>query len=267
MRDKANLVISGNLTINGTQEKPVVIRGDRLDDMLQDLPYDFIPGQWGSIKLTGAGATHSINHAQIRNGEIGLLLGENARLNLRNSWIHNFDFYGIIARNSVLQVENSVISNCGTSCVDIAGGENEFTYVTFANYYRTFRPSANNRNRTMPSVLISNYITDETGTETPAPLNKADFANCIIYGNIGSELRLNQSEDEIPFNYLFNHCLIKAKEDAENDRFTGILWNEDPMFVNTNPDDGVSNFRLKEDSPAINQGFDEQYLFPFAENR
>jgi hypothetical protein len=266
MRDKANLIINGNLTIDGTLEKPVIIRGERRDYMLQNLPYDFIPGQWGSIKLTSTGAIHDINHAHIRNGEIGLLMqGENTRLNVRNSWIHNFDFYGIIARNSFVKAENSVISNCGTSCVDIAGGESEFTYVTFANYYRNFKPSANNRNRTMPSVLISNYITDENATQTPAPLNKADFLNCIIYGNIYSELGLNQLEemDEIPFNYSFTHCLIKAKEEAENDRFTGILWNEDPLFVNTNANNEAINFHLQENSPAINQAFDELHQFPF----
>ena len=254
MRDKVNLVIGGNLTIDGTQEKPVVIRGDRLDYMTQKLPYDFLPGQWGSIKLTATGATHNINHAFIRNGQTGLNIeGENITLNIKNSWIHNFDDYGIIARNSVVNVANSQITNCGISCVDIAGGESEFTFVTFGNYYRTFRPSATNRSRTTSSVVISNYINDESGEiKNPMPVNNANFINCLIFGNYNPELTLNEMED-VPFNYSFSHCLIRKKE-IENDRFDNIVWlerDENKIFVSITD---TLNFRLKEDSPAINKG-------------
>ena len=260
MQNNVNLIINGNLTINGTQEKPVVIRGIRLDNMLRDVPYDFVPGQWGEIRLTSTNATHNISHAFIRNGKTALTLeAENTRLNVENSWIHNFDNYGIIARNSFVRVANSLITNCGISCVDIAGGESEFTFVTFANYYRSFRPGANNRNRSTPSVLISNYITDESEAKIPAPVSKSDFINCIIYGNFNTELRLNIDE-EIPFNYSFSHCLIKMRE-IENEHFTAILWNENPQFVSTAD---LLNFRLQENSPVIDKAdrsFDILNLF------
>jgi hypothetical protein len=271
MHDLANLNISGNLSINGTAEKPVVIRGDRLDNIFIDTPYDFLPGQWDGIHLTGAGARHSVNHAFIRNGKTGLSIeGDNAQLDIQHSWIHNFDDYGIIARNAVMNVSNSQITNCGISCVDIAGGESAFTFVTFANYYYSFRPSDNNRSRRTPSVQISNYITEEENeTQTPAPVQKADFKNCIIYGPVNPELSLNilkkeeteEIDESVPFVYSFSNNLIRGTEVEEDERFAAIIWNEDPLFVSVSD---TLDFRLQEKSPAINKAdrnFDTENRF------
>ena len=59
----------GQLIIDGTQENPVIVQGDRLESYYNDTP-----GQWGQILLLDgrAGADHRVSHAIIRNGTIGL---------------------------------------------------------------------------------------------------------------------------------------------------------------------------------------------------
>ena len=50
MHDKAKIIVDGTVIANGTIEKPIIFRGDRLDFILDDqLPYDRTPGQWGGI--------------------------------------------------------------------------------------------------------------------------------------------------------------------------------------------------------------------------
>ena len=49
MHDKAKIIVDGTIIANGTMDKPIVFRGDRLDFILDILPYDRTPGQWEGI--------------------------------------------------------------------------------------------------------------------------------------------------------------------------------------------------------------------------
>ena len=48
---KATLEVKGKIDARGTASRPVTFRGDRLDRMFADLPYDYLPGQWGGIRI------------------------------------------------------------------------------------------------------------------------------------------------------------------------------------------------------------------------
>ena len=48
----ASLIVRGRLVSEGTPEANVELRGDRLDNMLSQIPYDRIPAQWGGVRFT-----------------------------------------------------------------------------------------------------------------------------------------------------------------------------------------------------------------------
>ena len=56
----------GTLKVEGTKEKPVIFRGDRLEPGLEDLP-----GQWDRIWIN-EGAINEINYAIIQNAFVGI---------------------------------------------------------------------------------------------------------------------------------------------------------------------------------------------------
>ena len=70
----SQMIILGTLLVNGTKDNPVIFRGDRLDEVLPDLPYDRIPGQWGGIVIYPYSTGNKLNYCHIRNAEIGLFL-------------------------------------------------------------------------------------------------------------------------------------------------------------------------------------------------
>ena len=49
--ENAGIDVYGKLKAAGTAEKPVTMRGDRIDRMFDYLPYDRTPGQWQGIRL------------------------------------------------------------------------------------------------------------------------------------------------------------------------------------------------------------------------
>ena len=47
--DKASMLVKGRLTARGTQEKPITLRGDRLDHVVGEIGYDIMSGQWDGV--------------------------------------------------------------------------------------------------------------------------------------------------------------------------------------------------------------------------
>ena len=94
MHDKANIVVSGRLISEGSLENPVVIRGDRLDFVLDDiLPYDRTPGQWGGIFFKSGSFGNRMEHTIVRNGTSGITIEASepvdTKLEISNSQLTN----------------------------------------------------------------------------------------------------------------------------------------------------------------------------------
>ena len=240
-RHNANLIVNGNLRINGTREEPVIFRGDRLDNFLQDFKYDDLPGQWGGIVLASE-RNHYINFANIRNGKTGIRI-DSAKLKIENSMIHNFDDCGIKAKHAEIWIGNSLIANCGENCLQFVGGKHDIVQSTIANFYSNLSADTHRKD---VAVLLTNSDGDEN-----VALSQATFINSIVYGSFQNEITLRK-KDEIEFNYSFQHCLLRAKEsDFDENNLLNIIWNENPEFVSAKfPYD----FRLKANSPAIDKG-------------
>ncbi len=263
--NEATMVVNGSLNVEGNEQNPVIFRGDRMDDLYSDLPYDKIPGQWGGIILTKESTGNQINGAMIRNGAFGIQVDSAEiqpgvyRLILSNSQIHNTKQALLKATNANIYVYNSVISNSAYTCVLLEGGDYLFNQSTIANY-----PSSKvSSSRAFGALVLANHI--QFNENQIIPLN-ATFNNCIIYGTLPQEVKMenlnetgNVSEN---FNYKFNSCLIRYESDQYSDdksefntqstAFQNTIWNEKPDFLSVDNDE--YDFRIDSTSAAIEKG-------------
>ena len=257
MRKDVSMFVKGSLKIEGTFENPVEIRGDRLDDVFDGLPYDKIPGQWGYIHLLPGSMNNTIDYALIRNAVIGIQVDsvvtlDEPTLRISNTRIQNMTYAGIYAQGAEIEASNCVIANCGERSVVLSiGGAYNFTHCTIGNYY-----TWSNKARQTPSVVLNNFYKSLDGKVIARDLKAANFYNSIIYGTLLTEVALLNEYEKEPvdaeFNYLFDYCIIRGKSEldtSDTDHFKNILWDKDPMFLN--PSENF-DFRLDSLSPAIN---------------
>src|SRR5690554_5108830 len=168
-------------------ENEVIFQGDRLEPSFANTP-----GQWGYIRLTSGSTGNEFNHTTIKNAIVGIIVEDSPAI-LRNVQLYNNSNIGLMAVTGNVYGENVVINNSGQSSLAIQlGGSYEFNHCTFANYWT-------NGFRNFSAVTVENTL--EVGeTLFIADLIKADFTNCIIYGNDRIELSLGRSL-EAAFNY------------------------------------------------------------------
>ncbi|MEH6407633.1 MAG: hypothetical protein V7767_10145, partial [Leeuwenhoekiella sp.] len=202
---------NGSLHVNGKLsedqdllENQVVFEGDRLEPDFSD-----VPGQWGLIWLTDGSTDNNIEYATIKNATVGILMDSNdgtanPTLTIKNTQIYNSSNIGLYTKTGNILGENLVINNSGISSLWLSlGGNYDFTHCTFANYW-----SQGFRN--YPAVQIDNYLLTEDQAFV-ADLLSANFTNCIIFGNLGEEFSVSQSE-EATFNFKFTNCLIQFED-------------------------------------------------------
>ena len=260
----------GRLEINGApsmdqslQENEVILEGDRLEPLYND-----IPGQWGTIWLTPK-STSSISHATIKNATIGIIAdtendSDTIDVTVDNTQIYNSSNIGLYCVNSSLTAKNLVVNNAGLSSVWLRlGGNYDFKHCTIANYY-------NQGVRNFPALTIDNYLED-VDQVLIANLEKASFANCIIYGNENTEIGIDQVEGTL-FNFMFSNTLIRFQDTFDlfqdnalydfNDtsHYVDNLFNISPDFKNTAENDLI----IGEESGANSLGNAEiAQLVPF----
>lgn len=235
-KDKS-IYVQGSLKSLGTQDAPIVFRGDRLDDIYPGRDYDKVPGQWGAIGLLQSSYDNTFEYTHIRNGLIGIhvdSLAENkqAKVVLKNCRIENMTYASIFARNGSIVADNCLFSNSDNYLLAASGGgQYDFTNCTFANYYNW------TSSRKDASVLLTNYYI-EKNTIYAVDLQRANFTNCIIDGELNNELMLSYEDSEgndIPaaFNYHFDHCMLRvdyAETDTNAVSFVETLWNKKALF-------------------------------------
>jgi hypothetical protein len=240
----AAMIFKGTLKATGSLEEPIVIQGDRLEHLYMD-----IPGQWGLLYFWPGARENELEYVNIRNGTIGLwadtvFTPATPNLSIRNCIIENMSSVGILARGSSIHAVNTVVANCGQLAVFLnIGGSYEFYHCTIGNYWSAFS------NRTTPALGMTNFYEDIYGQIQVRPIEKAYFANCIIYGNEEFEIGIDEdAESRIP--YLFDHCLVKANPDefdlTDTEHFINVINLEDPGFI----DYTGNNLELDTLSPA-----------------
>ena len=219
--NNANLMVRGNLRAEGTFDKPVLLRGDRLDKakFLYPVPYNYVAGQWGGVYLLWNKGNHLLRNVNINSGYVGIYMNNSDRnqlpeLRIENCRIHNFVYYGLVVQNANVQVMNTEISNTGSYSVYLSGGKHVFLQSTIANYYNSSpgRPSSRDKN---PAVMIM-------GLYRTTPM-QTEFRNCIVAGGLETELSI-VSRFLTQYKAVFSDSYIRRKEAYELSQFQNIRW-------------------------------------------
>lgn len=235
----ASIIVRGRLVSEGTAEQNVVIRGDRLGNMLSQIPYDRIPAQWGGITLASTSYGNELTYTDIHSGSYGLRLDSadvsRDKLIMNACTVHNVGADGIYARHCRLYARDCQITNAAGHCLNILGGHATFVHCTIAQFY----------------PLVGGYGVAlnfaNCDGEIRLPLYALQMLNCIVTGRNDDDIMGEQSTryTEDPFNYLFHHCLLgtpKVTDESQAAHFVNCRWE----------DDDKDHARAKNFSPEFN---------------
>ena len=219
--NNAYIIAYGNLKAEGTLEKPIIMRGHRRDnvDLMPPVPYNYVAGQWNGIYLYGKGSEHTFNHVIMNSGDVGIYLQEEDRnstklpkLEVKNSRIHNFTYYGLVVQNADVTVVNSEISNAGTHCVYLSGGKHTFIHCTVANYFSGgYQPVSR---QSSPSVLIMDI-------DRISPMETV-FLNSVVMGSAETEFSIITHYPE-QYHGTFNQSYFR-RDTIATPQFSNMQW-------------------------------------------
>lgn len=235
----------GNIEAVGKTDNPIVFQGDRLENYWEDNA-----GQWDRIWINGSDKDQIFDNVIFKNGFVGIQFEPfpfkefpdrpAGKLLIKNSIFQNFVGVGVLARNTKMKFENTVISNCGTNNLALlGGGDYEFIHCTFANYWT-------NGTRKDPLLVMTNYYEDLFGNEVYNKMDKAYFGNSIIYGSQEEEINFDFDE-ATGFDYFFDHCILRT-ETVFDSSFVNNIYQPEPFLVV----DGVTQNAFFKDENEFN---------------
>lgn len=223
--DKAALHVYGRLVVQGTLEKPVVLRGDRMDHMFDYLLYDNTPSRWEGVVIHRGSLGNEFYQMDLHSSLFGIIVEDTEEVKPDESKpsvtldccvLHNIGGDGLRLTNCVSKVTNTQISNTLGHTVSINGGCHDFVYCTLAQFY----PFVANRGDAL------HLASAEDGGEYGL-LRKAHFINCVITGYGEDVLMGEHIPDDGSCNYLFHHCFINTPEVDDVEHFAGCIFDRD----------------------------------------
>lgn len=252
--DKAYLSVRGRLEAVGEVDNMIQMRGDRIDDVLPDVAYDILAGQWQGVRIGAESFGNRMEYVDMRSTVEGLRVDSCAdlsrqKLTLVNSWLHNSQSTVLDSRYAKVDAYGCCFSEASTAVVSLTGGEHEFVQCTIANNYLW--------TVTGPNLALYHCL-PEHSADNPQPLMKANFENSIIWG-IGSPV----NEGDLEGSQVFMRNVLLKADGSDDDNFISCIWNEDPLFY-TVRSDYYFNYRLLPDSPAIGAG-NASFVTPICE--
>ena len=216
---KAELIVYGRINIAGTVDAPVILRGDRLDNMFQNQPYDRTPGLWGGVTIKSGSFDNKITYADIHSANHGICIDSTdvtkRALTLENSIITTVTNHALDVRMANIFVGNSQITNAGGDCLHMRGGDVSLIHTTLGRFY-VFTGGYGH------ALDFANY---EGGVRLP--IERLEVSNSIITGYQEDELMGDSStiHKNTPFNYIFRNCLINTPRPTGLDNhFVNCLW-------------------------------------------
>lgn len=251
--DGASMVVEGRLEAKGEPGKMIALRGDRLDNVLPDVEYDIMAGQWKGIRFAAASFDNRLDFVDMRSTVKGVTVDSCAdisrqKLTITNSWLHNSQGNVLSSAYAKVDAYGSCFSEAADAVVSLKGGSHEFLQCTIANNY-LFSAIRN------PLLSLYHVFEKDRVEGNAQPLMKASFLNSIIYG-LADDLNIGDFADS---DVYFRYVSLKA-EGSDDDHFLNCLWDTDPMFCTVRPD-YYFNYRLKEDSPCKSAG-DAAFVTP-----
>ncbi|MBF1427774.1 hypothetical protein [Hoylesella nanceiensis] len=135
----AGINVNGRLICNGTADKNVVLRGDRLDKLFENLPYDRVSGQWKGIKINSSSYGNVMNYTDVHSAFDGIKIDSSnvatEKLFLNSCRIHNNLGYGLYVNHSKVRIQNTEITNSEADCLYLKDGDVDILASTIAQFY------------------------------------------------------------------------------------------------------------------------------------
>ncbi|MBQ4395242.1 MAG: hypothetical protein II825_08115 [Paludibacteraceae bacterium] len=259
MHQGACIYALGDVNANGTLDQPILIRGDRLDDLFDSVPYLYAGGSWNGFYLQAEKEqTYHLSYVDILSGNVGLMSNSTCtdvlpQLSMDGCRIHNHTRYGLVLLNTNATVTNSEISNCASYCVYCDGGKHDFIHTTIASYfgYTNIRIQSAEKEETA-AVYIDNL-------SKTVPLTATSFINSIITGYRTNQIVVATPLDQFyPGTFVGNY--LKTDTLALPHAADNIYWQKTDtakVFVNDfykYKEYVYYDFRLDSLSPARNIG-------------
>lgn len=246
----AGINVYGRLKCNGTAERNVVLRGDRIDRMFDYLPYDFVPGQWQGVRFYQSSKQNELEFTDIHSTYHGVVVDSanvaEQKLTLRNVTIHNCQGYGMVTNNAKVNLYNTQITNTLNDCVLVNGGDVTMNNCTLAQFY----PFDSNRGVALRFTCKH-------------PLQRLKVDNTLITGYADDQLMGERTDSTAMFNFDFAHSLIRTPkvETADSVHFVNVVFENikdtvssgEKHFVRIDTKNLRYDFRLDSISSAINK--------------
>lgn len=220
---------SGKLIANGTAERPVIIRDDRIEPDYE--------GEWAGIRLGPVSGPHRFTHAMLLSGIVGISADSASSVDIDHSVVAFTRGPGIVARHATMNISNSLFYENGAQAVALTyGGNYTIHYCTMANF-------GNDRE----ALLLNNFYCTDPLCSEGAILNElnASVQNCILTGSNTDEIWISDADPPAQLMHLdLNNNIVVVDEllDADNypDFFQTIChdcfeWmHGDTLFVDAN---------------------------------
>jgi hypothetical protein len=252
----APIIINGSLQVNGTKNNEVVFAGDRLD-----ANYVNLPASWPGIFFNVNSKNNFLQFAIIKNAYQAVVVNNpslnlNPKVIMQQSIIDNAYDVGLLCSNTSVNVNNSLITNCGTNILISNGGIYNFTNCTVASY------SNNYLNKKNPLLVVSNagFVGGLAVTNNLT----ANFKNNIFWSEAGiveNETVVNKVGSNA-FAVLFQNNIYRNKTEPSNCTLTNNFLNADPLFDSIEVNKRVFDFNISKNSnsPAINKGINTTFI-------
>ena len=256
-RDEAKLDVYGRLLCKGEPGNEVVLRGYRLDNMFDYLPYDRVSGQWGGVHFHESSYENELDYTDLHSAYTGIEVDScdtiRPTLVMNSATVHNCQGYGIVAYRSRLELKNCQITNTLKDCLHVDGGNVTLNNCTLVQFY----PYDSNRG------MALNFTT-----------NKGDLTflcrNTLVTGYADDVVKGTLADPERKFDIGFEDCILrtpqftvdKNAEQTDTVRYSNVLFEspEDTVttgkkhFKNIDTDNLIYNFQLDSISPAVDKG-------------
>ena len=247
----AGLDVYGRLVADGTVEKPVVLRGDRIDWMFDYLPYDLTPGQWQGVHFRSTSFGNILRNTDLHSAYNAIVCDNSSldqrKLLIENTSVHNNQGHGLLAHNVWVEAVNSIFSNSLGDCVNVVGGKLVLDFCTLAQFY----PFSGNRRS---AIYLSNH--DEDGN---LPLD-ASISNSLITG-YADDVVSGYKDDYPNMKYHFDYCVIRTPEPKDDEilNYQNVVFEEvkdttiygEKNFKKLDTDNLWYDFRLDSVAAAI----------------
>lgn len=228
----------GSVHFAGTEEAPIIMEGDRLEEGFSDQA-----GQWLGLIIGETSQNNLIEYTTIKNSVFGILADSASEVTLRNSLIHTTAGSGILGIHSAITASNCLLYDNAANGIQLThGGVYNFDYCTVASY-----------GVDASAIALTNFecYNEDCSINSIFPL-QANITNSIFFGSRRDEIIIQDAlERSEPNAFVLNmdHCLVKVDElltrnDAEyGDFFSTHCLNcfngeqNDALFLDRSEDD------------------------------